>query len=325
MNVLENEEAPLFGKNFLKIPATPLFLVVVVACWMGSAGPAAAQVETFGEVLCLAFDNAKEFTNVFEWISYVCGVIAALRGVYQLKLHADSPQNNKISTALCYLGGSAALLSLPSVVFMLENTLEFALGSHIECDAGATHPTEGLDGLITNFVNNVRSPLLGVASLTAFLCGLFMVVHGLIKASRYGTDPRTNSLHSILTNLGFGAILMAMGSSLSTMLVSVFGDATVATELSWDNFSATIGDDEASRHFFSTVNAALTFVQIIGAIAFVRGWLVMKKVVEGGSNATVAQGLTFIIGGVLAINIFEFLFVMDNTFGTGLLNTGLLN
>jgi intracellular multiplication protein IcmC len=68
------------------------------------------------------------------------------------------------------------------------------------------------------------------------------------------------------------------------------------------------------------VNSALTFVQVIGVIAFVRGWLILKKVVEGSGNVSLAQGLTHILGGVLAINIFQFLLIMDHTFGLNLLD-----
>jgi hypothetical protein len=54
-------------------------------------------------------------------------------------------------------------------------------------------------------------------------------------------------------------------------------------------------------------------------IAFVRGWLIIKNAVEGAGQATVAQGFTHIVGGVLAINIYSFLEIMDQTFGTNFL------
>jgi hypothetical protein len=81
----------------------------------------------------------------------------------------------------------------------------------------------------------------------------------------------------------------------------------------------TLNGQAMGAQFQTAVNAALSFVQIIGFIAFVRGWMIMKKVVEGGGNVSMAQGMTHIIGGVLAVNIAPFLKIMDTTFGTNLL------
>jgi hypothetical protein len=41
----------------------------------------------------------------------------------------------------------------------------------------------------------------------------------------------------------------------------------------------------------------------------------MKNMVEGNNQATMAAGLTHIIGGALAINIFPTLRLFNNTFG----------
>jgi len=101
---------------------------------------------------------------------------------------------------------------------------------------------------------------------------------------------------------------------------SVFGGSVSdAAVLNWGS-TVTSGLGGASAQFQTAVNAALSFFQIIGFIAFVRGWMVLKKVVEGGGNVTMAQGITHIVGGVLAINIAPFLKIMDTTFGTNLLS-----
>jgi len=179
----------------------------------------------------------------------------------------------------------------------------------------------GLDAMLSNFVSNIQAPLTALVQVIANVAGVYMMVHGLIKASKYGFDPKTNSIHSILTNIGFGAILFTIGGNFSMVMASVFGSSSVtdpsaSSVLSW-GFVSSLGG--GSQQFATAVAAALSFVQIIGFIAFVRGWMVLKKVVEGGGNVTMAQGITHIVGGVLAINVFAFLKVMDTTFGTNLL------
>jgi hypothetical protein len=315
----------LSKKNFSRLLSILACAVVGASALLGFTHAAlAADAATFGDVLCNAFENAKPFASVFESIAYVSGALSTLRGVHLLRLHADDPRNNKLGVPLIYLAGAMVLLALPSFIVALENSFFVpAQGGGGSCQAGAVAAATGLENVLHNFISNFREPLLLVTSLTAILSGLFMIVRGLIKASKYGTDPKTHSIHSILTNVGFGAFLMMIGSNLNMMLATVFGKGTSMgnvgidskTVLAWKAVDVLGG----SEKFALAIASALTFVQLIGAIAFVRGWLILKKVVEGGSNASLTQGLTHILGGVLAINIGGFLEIMDKTFGTGLL------
>jgi hypothetical protein len=316
----------LSKNNFSK--SSPLFAITVMAAalWLGAAHAAFAQLtpppSTLGTIFCNAVKNARPFGDVFAYIAYVSGIISMLRGIHLLRMHAEDPRNHKLNVPLMFLFGAACLLMFPTAVATIENTLYVpVLGgglNAIDCTAGAVPPSvTGLEGMLTNFVTNISVPLSMVISITAVLAGLLMILRGLMKASKYGTDPKTNSIHSILTHLGFGALLVTLGDNLQMMLDSVFGSGTHRTSaIAWGASLSAIVTPE----FQTAVNSALIFVQLIGGIAFVRGWLVMKKVVEGGSNATLTQGLTHIIGGVLAINIGGFLTLMDVTFGTNLLH-----
>jgi hypothetical protein len=306
------------------------FIAITAIAWLGSAQSASAQ--TFGNLLCRAFDNATSFGPLFVQIAYAAGALFGLRAVYHLRAHAEDPRNNKLTTPLMYLFGSACLMSLPGVVETLERSLgytvtEGGVGScaaiSVSSSTGGAATDVGLDGMLVNFIANIKGPMQDVISITAILCGLFMILHGLMKAAKYGTDPKANSIHSILTNLGFGAALMTIGDNMNLMVDTLFGGDTAekgmgisqGTVMAWKAVS-----DLGSDQFAAAIAAALTFIQIIGAIAFVRGWLIMKKVVEGGGNVSLAQGLTHILGGVLAINIGGFLPLMDMTMGTGLMN-----
>ncbi|HEX2753172.1 MAG TPA: hypothetical protein VHP34_08775, partial [Alphaproteobacteria bacterium] len=57
------------------------------------------------------------------------------------------------------------------------------------------------------------------------------------------------------------------------------------------------------------------FVMLVGYIAFIRGWFVLKAFADGQQGATVAQGLTFLIGGSLAINLGELVNALQETVG----------
>ena len=297
-------------------------MAIVSALFFFSSGSMAFAQDNLGEMFCSAFENTLPFGDLFVWVAYVCGAMAAMRGIYFLRAHSEDPRSVRLAVPLCYLGGAACLLSIPAFIAAIEETLYHLEGNEGmgECAAGAVSEAEGLDEMLTSFIDNIKEPLLSLIAITAGLCGLYMIINGVLKASRHGTDPKAYSIQNILVSLGFGCILFTVGTSLQQMLASLFGEdeITESTAISWATLGAMIGED-VSQQFIDSVNAALTFVQLIGAISFVRGWLIMKKVMEGGGNVTLAQGLTHIIGGCLALNIYAFLLLMDATFGLNLL------
>lgn len=319
-NLLDREI--LLSKNVFSADRFVLVSGLAVAAWFGSGGVAFAQ--TLGELLCNGYLNARPFGDLFAWVAYMAGSVAVLRGVFNLKGTIDNP-NKGLTMPLCYLAGGAALLALPGVVGTVETTLFEDVNAYVprHCLAGPASGGGSLDEMMVSFVNNIRGPLSLVCSIIAILAGLYMSVNGLMSASKYGTDSKAHSLHKILTNLGFGAMLIAFGSNLQTMLQTVFGgdgEYEGDVDIAWAGLAAALGADAVNARFIAAVNAALMFVQLIGLMAFVRGWLILKKVVEGTSgNATMAQGLTHILGGCLCINIEAFLTAMQNTFGLNLL------
>ncbi|MGE4352440.1 MAG: hypothetical protein AB7E52_09675, partial [Bdellovibrionales bacterium] len=126
---------------------------------------------------------------------------------------------------------------------------------------------------------------------------------------------------SIITHFVIGAVLISTGTSFSGVMASLFGDSTVTNVftyngISWSNISS---DDSTMENAKKTVNAVFAFVQILGLIAFVRGWIVLKTALDGG-QATVPQGLVFVIGGVMAVNITRMIEIFDKTFGTHITN-----
>ncbi len=307
-----------------------LYAVLVIVVALGSSHPAWADTAaaSLGGLLCNAFNNSLPFGSLFQWIAYLVGVVFAIQGVHHFRGHSEDPRNHPLHRSVLLWGGAACLLSLPSAVGAIMSSLLTPTGNGtLSCDpsgGGGGAGGQGLDQMISAFVTNIENPLLAVVSIVAILAGLWMMVHGFIKASRHGFDPRANSVQSITANLVFGCLLMTIGDNLNMMLSSIFGDGITANNvgitqssvLQWGFVSALGG---GSTQFATAVASALTFFQLIGAIAFVRGWLIMKKVVEGGGNVTMAQGITHIVGGVLAVNIAGFLTIMDATFGTNML------
>ena len=313
------KDKALFQKNISSLAMA----ILTIGFLLGLTHGVAAQ--SLGDLFCNAYNSTEPFGQIFSWVAYVSGAFFCVQGIHHLRLHSESPQNAKLSTALMLLAGSACLLALPGIVSAIVLSIYGSgagAGGALQCELGL-EPAGGtsLDLMMASFVGNIKSPLISLISLIAIVVGLYMIVHGLMKASKHGLDPRTHSIPSILSNIVFGTLLLTIGDNLSMMLDSVFGNTNPDTisqgsVLAW-GFVSKLGG--GSAQFATAIAAALTFFQLIGIIDFVRGWMVMKKVVEGGGNVTMAQGITHIVGGTLAINIASFLKVMDATFGTGLM------
>lgn len=67
--------------------------------------------------------------------------------------------------------------------------------------------------------------------------------------------------------------------------------------------------------------AVLGFVQILGFIAFVRGWLVLHKFNTGDAKDGLGRAATHIVGGAAAINIKWTIGMLAETFAPGMIGT----
>ncbi len=188
---------------------------------------------------------------------------------------------------------------------------------------GVTGSGAGLDGMLENIVGDIYQPMLWLLSVIGAVAGIYMIIRGLFKAAKYGTDPKTNSAPAILVNFIIGAILVSSSSALDAMTGTVFGQGI--QEFSGLNWSSVTSDSTDTAAINAALSAVLAFVQLIGAISFIRGWFIVKQAVEGTGQATIPQGLTHIIGGVFAINIGVFIYIMSNTFFSGTSLSGMVN
>ena len=283
------------------------------------------KASTLGDVFCNAAANAAPFINVFDFVAFVAGTYIAAAGVMMLAKNSEAPNQAPLPHCYARLVAGALLMCLPDMAGVVIQSLFGGISDAngvTSCTAGAVTAAStgssapGLDVMMTNLVTNIKGPLIAALSIVCFIVGVFLVLRGVLRMAKFGQDPKEASMPRILTSMVFGAIFMVMGQSLNIMMDSVFGVGTTLapnTVLSWSSINS-LGVDTTS--FKTAVTAALTFFQLVGFIAFVRGWNVVRNAAEGSGQATYAQGFTHIIGGVMAINIYQYLIILDHTFGT---------
>ncbi len=285
---------------------------------------AALAAPSLGEMFCNAGHNVASLNKLFNGVAYIAGAITIGTGLLMLIKHPEDRNGTPIHRAIVRLVVGACLMLLPSFIgWGVRSIFGVPSGGGItSCNVGATIGSIGsdttLDAMLVSFVDNIKNPMTFLLSAIAITMGVFFVVRGLMKASKFGTDPKAQPT-AILANLIVGVVLFVVGQSLDVIVASVFGSSGIGgpSVISW-SFAQSLGLS-ASGRFQSAVRAALTFVQLIGMISFIRGWVIMKNVAEGQAKETMAQGIIHVVGGVCAINIYYFLVAMDSTFGTGLL------
>ena len=291
--------------------------------------PSAAHAQaTVGDVMCNVWVNLQPFAELINAICWTIGGILIGIGLIHLRDHSDSPANKPLYQAILQIGGGAALMTLPFFVSFICRTIfvqQGPAGGDV-CVAGAIvgAPLPDLVTMLENFIGNVGVPLLYLIGITSFVMGTFFIAMGIIKASKYGTDPRGSSIPTILVYFFIGGCLMCSGDSLGSMIATLFGGGTLVSMDYVTNANEVLGwaavqDLGGTPGFAMAISVGLTFIQLIGALAVVRGLYIVKNAVEGSGQATMAQGLTHLVGGTLAVNIFQFLEYVDATFGTGLL------
>lgn len=162
-----------------------------------------------------------------------------------------------------------------------------------------------IEQMIINLANTMPS-LLRMFSAAAYILGFMLVLKGVYKLREYGEmrtsmSSQTNLWAAIIT-LVMGSLLIFFVSSYKIGLQTLFG------------YSSPLSYSEGSSSTDALVSSVVLIMQIVGVIAFIRGILLLNS--AGGHSAqpgSIGKGLTFMIGGLLAINIYGTWQMLVNT------------
>lgn len=146
----------------------------------------------------------------------------------------------------------------------------------------------------------------------SYLAGFTLMFASFYKLKQYGELRSMMSLQTDLrgpvVSIFVAAILVYLPTALKIMMNSFFGyGSPIAYEA-----------DESNR-WSQTVSIVVYFTQIMGLIAFVKGWIVISRVANKSSqNATFGKGVIHIFGGLVAININGTVALLNATLGTSI-------
>jgi intracellular multiplication protein IcmC len=168
--------------------------------------------------------------------------------------------------------------------------------------------------ILTNVANNLL-PVEHLITGAAYLIGCSLLFKAIYSLKTYGESrsmmSNHNSIKEPLVYLLVGTLLIYFPSTFDTLMQSTFGYQNVLEYApptgNNSTFDALFGDE-------SLIGRPLTIIiQVIGLIAFVRGWVLIARSTDQGQSQNTGKGLIHIFGGVFAINIVGTLQMFINT------------
>lgn len=164
--------------------------------------------------------------------------------------------------------------------------------------------------VLTNLLNTYPY-LWRMITAVAFVSGFVFALRAIYAFKIYGEmrtmmNPQTN-LRPPLTYLFIAMVLIYTPSGLQLVMETIYG-YSAPQPLKYDPDAAV----EVSR----AIHLVFGLVQLVGIIAFVRGWFFLaKNAQQGGAQHGVGKAITHIIGGIMAVNIVGTYHVFASTLG----------
>ncbi len=151
-----------------------------------------------------------------------------------------------------------------------------------------------------------------LVTAAAYVIGISFAFKALYSLKVYGelrTMMSSNaSIKEPLTYLLVAAVFIYMPTAFGILMNTTFGQQNV---LAYSQLPSAFDLSESNGGF-----ALLKLLQLIGVIAFVRGWVLLARSAgQGAQPGGFGKGLMHVFGGVLLMNIVGTITVVYNTLG----------
>lgn len=170
-----------------------------------------------------------------------------------------------------------------------------------------------------SILTNIGHSLIPVQKMVtggAYVIGCAFLFKAIYSLKQYGEQKsmmsNSASAKEPILYLLVGAMLIYFPSTFSTIMMSTFGYENVL------QYAPVNSKNQAIDAIFgsgSVVGEPLCMlIQVIGLIAFVRGWvLIARSATQGQPPGGTGKGLMHVFGGVLAVNIVGTINMVNNT------------
>lgn len=176
-------------------------------------------------------------------------------------------------------------------------------------------------------LKKVLNPTLKLLLAISFVIGVVFILRGLMTLRQFSMPltqaTRPGELSGPLVYIFVGAVMVYIPTSTDVLSQTVFGGTQksifgaqglggmgkASDELMGYGVSQSVEDQWATL-----VDTVAYYVQFIGFLAFLRGWMLIAHAGQPGVQpGTISRGMVHIIGGILAINFLPLVKVIHNT------------
>lgn len=186
------------------------------------------------------------------------------------------------------------------------------LGLIIALLAMTAIPAEAQTTIGSMFANGTATWVAGmkVLKIAAYLFGAYLIVGSIMKMPQLAdpqarVSPKTPiamfligvALFTLMGMVDMVSTTMAMGSGAGDVLLGQVSGG--------------------SGNMAAAITGVLTFIRMIGYIAFIRGWLMLNQSAQG-KDGMMTRAFTHIGGGIAAINVKTTVYMLAATFAPGI-------
>lgn len=201
-------------------------------------------------------------------------------------------------------------LRFPKSAIQLAKRVSIALGFSCFMFSSSAYAAPFMPDIATMLVNfsQVLPNLMRLVTALAYVLGFYLMVKGVMDLKQFGEARSMMSQeHSImkpLVTLGVGTMLVYLPSSVEMGLSTFWMDVNPYGYL----------PDTEDSNWADLTDAAFMVVQLVGVVAFIRGLLMLTRVVGQGQD-TFGKAMAYVVSGILCINMYQFLQAVFETLG----------
>ncbi len=147
--------------------------------------------------------------------------------------------------------------------------------------------------------------LMRLVTAFGYVAGMYLIFKGLLELKKYG-ESRTmmSQHHELKIPLGFiiaGTLLLYLPSTVYTGTQTVFAETNPIAYT-----------PDQTNDWTNVIQAAYLVIQFLGTIAFIRGLIILSNLGHA-QQGTVGKGFAHILGGILCINLYQFVQIIKGT------------
>ena len=264
--------------------------------------------------------------SFFKVLLVPLGLMMVASGLMKLKDAGDHRGQGSVMAGFVRLAVGGAMVALPSFTEVISTSFGIAadVGTKSSFDVGAINSAggTGVIAVVSRFLGIVASPLSAVVLSLSFVIGVCLVLKGLydLVALAGHEGGRRPHIGGIVATFVVGATLTNLPALMSVMSTTLgFGDFSASSFLSASNAGSLMsytGSGSSVLNISSQAAKVLSQGLIpFGAIAFLRGMLIMRRVADGNPrNETMGAGMVHMLGGIALANAFMVTCTLTNTF-----------